>query len=314
MIHGLSPKLTAKLFGIGGEVGSKLSGEDTSELAITSHTLEVIFTNVVVDIVSSGVASDGILIVIDEFDQIDNPEGFASFLKALATNAPAVKFCIVGVATDIQSLMRQHKSSDRLFAGSMINLRPMNNDELGEIISIGESQIDNYIKFSSRARERLITLAQGHPYMVHLVGKYALRRAFTDDNHSIDLSNIDDTLKSIAENASDPVLEGRYRGAVRASPQREIVIKALAESQDNQSEVLTTNAYKVALERGVENPSQLVGQLVTEEYGAEIVKIRERYYRFKDSLFAAYVKAHPQILKSDQLEVEWSLPLEFRSP
>jgi hypothetical protein len=96
----------------------------------------VIFTNVVADIVSSGVASDGILIVIDEFDQIDNPEGFASFLKALATNVPAVKFCIVGVAADIQSLMRQHESSDRLFAGSMINLRPMNNDELGEIISI----------------------------------------------------------------------------------------------------------------------------------------------------------------------------------
>jgi hypothetical protein len=150
--------------------------------------------------------------------------------------------------------------------------------------------------------------------MVHLVGKYALRRAFTEHDHDIDLSDIDDTLKSIAENASDPVLEGRYRRAVRASPQREIVIKALAESQDNQTEVLTTNAYKVALERGVENPSQLVGQLVTEEYGAEIVKIRERYYRFKDSLFAAYVKAHPQILKSDQLDAEWSLPLEFPSP
>jgi|SRR6516225_832995 len=37
--------------------------------------------------VSSDIASDGILIVVDEFDQIDNPEGFASFLKALATNA-----------------------------------------------------------------------------------------------------------------------------------------------------------------------------------------------------------------------------------
>jgi hypothetical protein len=148
--------------------------------------------------------------------------------------------------------------------------------------------------------------------MVHLVGKYALRRAFTEQDDTIDSSDIDDTLKAIAENASDPVLEGRYRTAIRASPQREIVIKALAESQDSQSEILTTNAYKVALERGVENPSQLVGQLVTEEYGAELVKMRERYYRFKDSLFAAYVKAHPQILKPELAE-EWLLPLEFPS-
>jgi hypothetical protein len=220
----------------------------------------------------------------------------------------------VGVAADIQSLMREHESTDRLFAGSMINLRPMKDNELDEIISIGEDQISNYINFSPDSRERLITLAQGHPYMVHLVGKYALRRAFTEHDDTIASSDIDDTLKSIAENASDPVLEGRYRRAVRASPQREIVMKALAESQDSQSEVLTTNAYKVALERGVENPSQLVGQLVTEEYGAEIVKMRERYYRFKDSLFAAYVKAHPQILKSDQPMEEWSLPLELPSP
>jgi hypothetical protein len=81
MIHGLSPKLSAKLLGIGGEVGTQHTGEEASDLAISSHTLEVIFTNVVSDIVSSGVASDGILIVIDEFDQIDNRKASHHFLK-----------------------------------------------------------------------------------------------------------------------------------------------------------------------------------------------------------------------------------------
>ena len=38
---------------------------------------------------------------------------------------------------------------------------------------------------------------------------------------------------------------------------------------------------------GVDNSSQYVGQLVTEEYGAEIEKLRDRYYRFHDSLFAS---------------------------
>jgi hypothetical protein len=71
------------------------------------------------------------------------------------------------------------------------------------------------------------------------------------------------------------------------------VLKALAENQDDRGEVWTTDAYKAAVEAGVDNSSQYVGQLVTEEFGAEIERVRERYYRFKDSLFSAYVKARP---------------------
>jgi hypothetical protein len=299
-VHSLSPKLSAKLLGFGGEVGTQHSAEETAEPVLTSHSLDAVFTNIVNDIVSEHLSSDGILIVVDEFDQIRDPSGFASFLKALATNAPKVKFCIVGVAADMQGLMKEHESADRLFAGSIINLTPMNEGELDEIISIGEQQIHNYITFTRDARDRLIGLAQGHPYMVHLVGKYALRRAFLDDRKAIGATHIDDTLKSIAESASDPVLEHRYRRAVGASQQREVVLKALAETQDSQSEILTTTAYKLALDRGVDNASQYVGQLVTDEYGAEITRLREEYYRFTDSLFCAYVKAHPSILRDSE--------------
>lgn len=109
----------------------------------------------------------------------------------------------------------------------------------------------------------------------------------------IGVEDIDVVLKNISENGSDPVLEGRYRRAVASSKQREIVLKALAENQDDRGEVWTTDAYRAALEAGVDNSSQYVGQLVTIEFGSEIERVRERYYRFKDSLFGAYVKAHP---------------------
>jgi hypothetical protein len=104
-------------------------------------------------------------------------------------------------------------------------------------------------------------------------------------------------VKSIAERGADPVLEGRYKKAVASSEQREIVLKAFAETQATDGEVWTTNAYKIALDQGVDNASQYVGQLVTEEYGSEIEKIRERYYRFRDSLFAAYVRARPRLVQ-----------------
>ncbi|WP_203070347.1 nSTAND1 domain-containing NTPase [Falsiroseomonas ponticola] len=295
LINALSPKLSAKIFGVGAEVGTSQTIDETRELVVVPQVIEGIFENVVRNLVEQRLTRDGVLIVIDEFDQIKDPAGIGPFLKAMATNTENVKFCIIGVAADIQELMREHESADRLFAGTIIALDPMSGNELSEIIKLAEEKIHNYIKFSDAAQTRLVELAQGHPYLVHLVGKFAFRDAYRNNKHIIESQDIDLVLQSIAENGSDPVLEGRYRKAVASSRQREIVLKALAANQDDRGEIWTTNAYKEALEKGVDNSSQYVGQLVTEEFGAEIERVRERYYRFKDSLFCAYVKARPSM-------------------
>lgn len=255
------------------------------------------FTNAAAAIIEQKISTDGILIVVDEFDQISDPSGFASFLKALSTNVPKVKFCLVGVAQDIQHLMKEHQSSDRLFAGSIIALPSMSMGELKEIMAIAESAVGGHIKFSPSASDRLATLAQGHPYMVHLVGKYAFRMAFQTSKEIIEPQDIDATVQAIAERGADPVLEGRYKKAVASSEQREIVLKALAETQAADGEIWTTNAYRLALDQGVDNASQYVGHLASEEYGNEIEKLRDRYYRFHDSLFAAYVRARPRMVQ-----------------
>ncbi|NVN11650.1 Cdc6/Cdc18 family protein [Nguyenibacter vanlangensis] len=297
MMHSLSPKLSAKLgtigAQIGGEIGANHATETVFEAIAIPQNIEGIFENVVRNLVDENLTRDGILIVVDEFDQIVDPNGIGPFLKALATNAAKVKFCLVGVATDIQQLMKEHQSSDRLFAGTIIALDPMSGTELNEIITIAEQNVRNYFDVSDDARSRIVGLAQGHPYLVHLVGKFAFRMAYMEDRRAITADDIDRVLNEIAENGSDPVLEGRYRKAVASSRQRETVLKALAENQDDRGEVWTTNAYRDALDAGVDNASQYVGQLVTKDFGEELEKIRERYYRFKDSLFAAYVKARP---------------------
>lgn len=297
IVRGYSPKFGVNVFGAEVSLGGEKKTETTSEPAITSHAIDTVFTNAVAAIIEQKVSFDGILIVVDEFDQIADPSGFASFLKALSTNVPQVKFCLVGVAQDIQHLMKEHQSSDRLFAGSIIALPSMNPDELKEIMVIAERAVGNHIKFDPTAADRLATLAQGHPYMVHLIGKYAFRLAFQANKATIDSQDIDATVQSIAERGADPVLEGRYKKAVASSEQREVVLKALAETQATDGEIWTTNAYKLALDQGVDNASQYVGHLASEEYGDEIEKLRDRYYRFHDSLFAAYVRARPRLVK-----------------
>jgi Cdc6-like AAA superfamily ATPase len=297
IVKGYSPKIGANLLGAEVGLGAEKKTEAETAPAITSHAIDTVFMNAVAAIADQNVATDGILIVVDEFDQISDPTGFASFLKALSTNVPQVKFCLVGVAHDIQQLMREHQSSDRLFAGSIISLPSMSEDELKEIITIAETSIGRYLSFESHAADRVAMLAQGHPYMVHLIGKYAFRLAAQSGRHVISVEDVDATVRSIAERGADPVLEGRYKTAVASSEQREIVLKALAETQAHDGEVWTTNAYRLALEQGVDNASQYVGQLVSEEYGSEVEKLRDRYYRFRDSLFAAYVRARPRLVE-----------------
>lgn len=288
------PKFSAKVLQVGVELGGTKSTETTTEPVLQAHPIDVVFTNIVNAINDQKLSKNGLLFVIDEFDQIKDRTGFASFLKALATNAPNVKFCIVGVASDIYELMNEHASSDRLFAGSIIPLKAMEDDELSEIIENAETMIDSYIVFDNTAKIKLIKLAQGHPYMVHLVGKFALRHAFQQDNRSVLPDDIDKAMADIASRGADPVLEGRYKKAITSSVHRELVLKALAETKNEDNEVWTNNAYKLAIDWGVDNPSQYVGQLVIDTYGAEIVNVRDRFYKFKDSLFAAYVKARPR--------------------
>jgi hypothetical protein len=268
---GIPKVITAK-------VGADLSTETTANSSIQSHSIETIFQNVITDLL-----------------KIKDTTGFASYLKSLATNTPGLKFCIVGVAQDIQNLMKEHQSTDRLFAGSVINLPSMNEQELTSIIKTAEDAIEKHIVFDDSAVKKIVTLSKGHPYIVHLLGKQTFKTAFLEPKYSIDESYIDSILRGIAEKEADPVLEGRYKKSVASSKQREIVLKAFAVSAKADGEILTSDAYRISEEQGVENASQYVGQLVIEDYGAELIKIRERYYRFKDSLFQTYVAARPSI-------------------
>lgn len=285
-------RLSAKIVDF--EVG--LSGEKSTELTTAtagpSADTFAVFTNVLSALAAEQPAKDGLLIVVDEFDQVRDKTGFASLLKSLATNVPAARFCLVGVAHDLYDLIAEHQSADRLFAGGVIPVPDMNEAELTEIIQIAENQLGRALVFEDAAKRRLVKLAQGHPYMVHLIGKHALRSAWRINTNLVAAADIDNTLKLIAESGADPVLESRYKRAIASSAQREAVLRALA-AVEKGGEVWTSDAYPIATKAGVENPSQYVGNLVTEEYGAEIVKVRERYYRFRDSLFRAYVTVRP---------------------
>ena len=76
------------------ELGGSKTNEVVNEPAIVAHKIDTVFTNVVHAMMEAKIARDGILIVVDEFDQVADVSGFAPFLKALATNVSNVRFCL----------------------------------------------------------------------------------------------------------------------------------------------------------------------------------------------------------------------------
>lgn len=294
----------------GGKLGIKvveLSGSVSD--SITERAAEIdsdarsTFVNACRSVVKSEVAKDGLLIIIDEFDRVADKSGIASLLKALGPES--ITFALVGVAETISELIADHESVARQLADGAIRVTPMERAELAEIISRAMAALDNRYQFTAEARDWITTVARGHPFYVHLIGKHALLRAISNSRQEVAVDDAKDALADIAFKGSAPVQEATYKQAVGHSYIRETILKRFAESDEQ--EIYTTDVYGALARELKVDPSAIsvyVGQLASEKYGAVISKTRERYYQFNDSLFKAYAAARPHERKQGDREDE----------
>lgn len=229
----------------------------------------------------------GLLILIDEFDTIPDKEGFSSIVKACSSDF--VKFGIIGIATSVTELMRDHTSIGRQIDAIPVPLMPQY--ELGEILKKGEFMVNQSITFEDQASVTITEKSEGFPYFTHLMGKEAMVIAFERGSTRIVEQDMESLSVMISEGRLRCIYEDLYHDAVKSSPQREILLKLFAEQEDD--EINTEKVYTVAKGLDITNPSQLMKQLTTPDsphVAAVLVKIRERYYRFADPVFKAYAR------------------------
>lgn len=295
-----------------GEIGSKFSvkvielgGKKTDAITERAQEIEAdivsVFTNACRNLVKTGVAKHGLLIIIDEFDRIKNREGLASLLKTLGPEG--ITFALVGVATTVQDLVTEHESVARQLADGSVYVKPMRDEELSEIFDRAETLLEKKQTFDAGARNWIIKIARGHPFYIHLIGKHALLRAIAEGKSVITEETAKEALSEIALKGSAPIQETAYKTAIGHSYTREVILKRFAERAEN--EIHTTELYAgIGRDLGIESGtvSVYVGQLGTDKYGAVLKKTRERYYQFADSVFKAYAAARPFELKPGDQE------------
>ncbi len=271
-----------------GFFGAKLGASGTKEKTYKAYVSDDIvqqFRQLLGTIRKDNQDKTGLLILIDEFDAISNKEGFASLVKSCSSDF--VKFGVIGIATSITELVKEHTSIGRKVDIIRVPLMPLS--ELIHILRRAEHIVDHAIIFEDSAAQAIADRAQGFPYFVHLLGREAMLMTFKRMSLKVTDEDIEQLAHRINDGRLSTIYEEIFQDAVKHSAQRELLLKIFAEQEED--EIHTEEVYALAKELGVTNPSQLMKELTTlQDKAAVLVKVRERYFRFSDPVFKIYAR------------------------
>jgi Cdc6-like AAA superfamily ATPase len=238
--------------------------------------------------------SDGLLIVLDEFDRIGSVSGFASMLKALS--GVRIKFVVTGISNSVHDLVGEHESIGRQLAGGIIHVPPMQSNEMDEIFDIAEAQLKYKYRFETNGRLFAINLSRGHPFYIHLIGKHSLIQAEREGLPIIDEGLMRRAWAEIAVSRAAPIQEQCYREVAGCSFKREMIMKMLASLESDT--FFTKNVYPLLAE-ALKISTGVVSNHVRCLCNVHnvIQEVGRRQYRFSDSMFRAYAAARPMLQK-----------------
>jgi len=153
-----------------------------------------------------------VIIVIDEFDNLDDGEAkglFADTMKILSDRRLSTTLVLVGVADNVEELIAEHQSVERAIV--QIPMPRMSTLELKEIID----RIDNVgMSITEEAKERITRLSQGLPHYTHLLSKAAALAADERDSHLIEIGDVDKATEVAMQNAQEGIIRSYYRATM----------------------------------------------------------------------------------------------------
>jgi AAA+ ATPase superfamily predicted ATPase len=271
---------------LGAKIGAK-GQEESKYTPYISDDLIQQFRSLLGTIRKDNQKKDGLLILVDEFDTIKDKAGFASIVKACSSDF--VKFGVIGIASNISELIKDHSSIGRQIDFIRVPLMP--EYEVLQIMKKAEWRIGNAITFDDSALNDISAKSEGFPYFAHLLGKEAMLMAFQRDSQKVTHEDITALYQKISDGRLNNIFEDVYHESVKNSEQRELLLKLFAENKDN--EMFSEPIYTEAKEFGVTNPSQLMKQLTSPDNSMTtpvLTKVRDRHYRFTDPVFKVYAR------------------------
>lgn len=240
---------------------------------------------------------DSVLILLDEFDVIQNKAGIGSLIKSLTSSR--VKFGICGIARDLTELVDDHQSVERLLEEGAIDVKPMSAEEMREIFARAEQLYKGRVKFSPSVVDKIVQLSDGYPYLAQLIGRACVNRLNEKAATEVTWNLFEDVLDDIRSGNALPTLEGAYLRAVGQSEPRRLLLTILAE-QTTDSSRYNDDIQRVALRdiRGItqefeiEHVDQLLPRLIDKKFGPALIRDPDIHgaYEWVNPVLRAYVR------------------------
>lgn len=145
-----------------------------------------------------------VVIVLDEFDTVENYDTrsmMSDTLKFLSDRAVSATVILVGVADDVESLIKNHRSLERCLR--QIYMPRMSYAELEVIVKTPFSKVGMGI--SESALDEIAGLSKGLPHYPHLLGLHAGRAALDRRTISVTSEHVQVALRTAIDKAQSSI-------------------------------------------------------------------------------------------------------------
>jgi len=238
---------------------------------------------------------DGLLILLDEFDVIKDKSAIGSLMKSLSSEE--LRFGISGIGKDLQDLVEDHASVERLLEEGAINVRAMSPDEIFAIFGTAERLFEGKVRFNDDVVEIVARVSSGYPYLAQLIGKECIHVLNRAGGNVVDKAILDEVLKDIREGKAFPTLEAQYQRAVGDSEDRKILLHFLAEQEDaadlyDEPGKILLKQLRKDVEDDIQHIDQLIPRLVDKKYGPILFRHAEKpgVYEFENPVLRLYIR------------------------
>lgn len=257
-----------------------------------------LFTNLVLLIIREVLEPDeGLLIVVDEFDQVKNKRGFSSLIKTLSKNK--VKFLVSGVAESYFELLGGHASIERQLHQGTIMVTPMSRDEVDELFNLVTQNTKGLVTFEAAFKDEVFNKSHGYPYFVQLFGQLALTNFV--EVHGADRAVVltkEYLRRGLEDFAShDPKNEEIYSSIIGSDPEREMLLKALAMHPSER--IRESGAIRYCEIRNVKSPKRILATLLAHKEPEVLSRLDKDFVRFREPLFKIYANVRKPVLMEE---------------
>ena len=239
------------------------------------------------------------LLILDEFDRIvdrDCIRVMSDTIKTLSDRAVPATIVLVGVADNVDSLLREHRSIERCLA--QVRMPRMNAAELQGIIDKGLERVDMAVDDS--IKWYIPAVAQGYPHYAHLLALDAARHAVRNGREVVGRDDIESSIGDAIDHTEHSIQDGYLKAVYSANRTAlyEQVLLACALADTDNLNFFSAQAVQGPLSRILGSNREIpafarhLDAFCKEERGPTLVKegqTRRYRYRFAVPLLRPYV-------------------------